>query len=245
MNRNFLRKELETVLDILDCDVDSIKQLARKSQRPLFHFFKGADLTNLDLSGEDLTGLNFDDASFKGSKLDNIVFDRGAFNNSVLSPEIAEFVDEYDVYLDDLLNHFDDFFYVFVRFRADELDRELKVLGFSNILLSNLSNVSVTTIRKARRGGVVSLNTAKSIADALINGGEKDIGENLLLRLPPIERQPYIQLLELNPTGGFEWRTRKDIISLSEGVANDDKSYMSSLGRWSPALLRIRALANS
>ena len=77
--------ELARVPAILEDESGSLKKIAQRTGLELFSFYRGANLRNLDLAGQDLTGLNFDNSDLRGTNLDEIRFNLGAFNNSNLN----------------------------------------------------------------------------------------------------------------------------------------------------------------
>ena len=217
-----IKSQFDITLKILCADTRSLRDLASLSERDSFTFYQGADLSGLDLAGQDLTGLNFDRADLRDSDLSNVSFDLGAFNGSELSKQFEDLKDEFDCFLEDALDdRITSGVYVFASFREHTLERAIKDAGFYYEQLAERSNLGLGTIRKARRSGVVALDTATAIARSIL----ERLGTDQPQSLTPFSRiaaQPMIRFLELMPSGGFRHIPRPRILELAETSARVD-----------------------
>ncbi len=181
------------VLEILRSDSQSLSELAAISGRDKFTFYRGADLTNLDLRGQNLTGLNFDNADIRFSRIDDTNFDKGAFNRTLVDASQAWATDEYESYFNELLDHPIRSVLIFCKIRPGMIDGLLYELGISFREFSNKIKVSENAIRKSRNGEVIAYETAVSVLK-----GYDDIVENLkepLSNFAVALRQPCLAFL--------------------------------------------------
>lgn len=203
------KSQLEQTLTILFSEESSLKLLAELSQSDAFDFYNYADLTNLDLSHQDLSGLNFDKADLRGSNLFNVTFDSGAFNNAKI--DTAFFRDDFDCYARDILSPIvKERIYVFCRFRPENIDEYVSESKITYRRLSEVSNLSLATIRKARQGGNVAITTAVDLLEALLATGKDAATKSTKLR------QPLLACYKLLPNGGFSQVRRDDMLRLTE-----------------------------
>jgi len=101
---SYFKNALLTTEKILRSESHSLKNLALISGYDILSFYRGAVLTGLDLSNQDLSGLNFEGADLTGSNLEGVLIDAGALNGSTLGPESGYLKDRYECYLNDLDN---------------------------------------------------------------------------------------------------------------------------------------------
>ena len=200
-------------LKILRSDKKSLKELAGISGVDVFRFFNHADLRNLDLSHQDLTGLNFFGVDFGNTRLDGISYDVGAFNGSKVLEKYSSLIDDFDFCLSDILDDLFKYLYVFVQIRPESLERTISTLRISYQGLANHSNINVGTLRKARRGEIIALETAQSVASSLLqieDEKSRDIESQLKFKIDLRQRrrnlllQPMIKLSQFSNSDGFK-----------------------------------------
>lgn len=203
---------LKKTLEILRSDKKSLKILSEISGIDVFRFFNHADLRNLDLSHQDLTGLNFFGTDFSNTKLDSISYDVGAFNGSKISEKYSSLIDDFDFCLSDILDELFKYIYVYVQFRTESLERAISVLRTSYQNLAHRSNINIGTLRKARKGEIISLETAQNIASSLLQieeEKENDLESQLNFKIEFLQRrksvilQPMIKLSQFNNNDRF------------------------------------------
>jgi len=212
-----LKSELETTLQILTADTSSLSELAYFSKRDQLTFYQGSDLSGLDLSGQDLTGLNFDRADLRSCNLANVNYDKGAFNGSKINSEFEELQDDFDCFLEDAIDdRITSGVYIFATFREETFHETISRAGLNYDRLATLSKISLTTIRKARRSGVVALDTASALSRVILDSLQvRDVSQaNSYQRR--IRAQPMIRFLELLQGGGFRPIPRAKILQLAE-----------------------------
>lgn len=223
------------VIETLMSEEDGLRVLAERSGFDPFRFYQGADLSGLDLSGQDLKGLNFERAILVESNLEGVSFDKGAFNGAVVSQEYANILDEFDFFMDDVFsaNRFN--LYYFGRFRNDNLERAISKSEMYYEDFASLARINPQTLRKARRGEIVSHETVTAICSALLDSWEQ-VGFDDLLGGDADLRQPFIQFLDLLPKGKFEHIPRlrfrevyrSEIISEQKNGPISPKDYRST-----------------
>lgn len=203
---------LNKTLEILRSEKKTLKTLAEISGLDVFRFFNHGDLRDLDLSHKDLTGLNFFGADFSNTKLDEISYDAGAFNGARLPEKYAILIDDFEFCLSDILDDLFRYVYVFVQFRTESLEKAITNLRVSYQSLAERSNINVSTLRKARRSEVVSLETAQSIASSLLEIEEEkstDVESQLNFNVEYKKRrkniimQPMIKLIQFSNNDRF------------------------------------------
>lgn len=214
-------------MKILQSTEKSIKSLASISGFEIFYFFNNCNLSNLNLENQDLTGLNFFGANLENSNLDGIVYDKGAFNGAKIPDRYSSLKDPYDFIISDILNRIFEYIYVFFRFREETLEASISHLGISYTELSKSSNINISTLRKARRGEVVSYETALGISKALITAKKFKLSspENSLISDKSLKNirlnllmQPMINILEFNNNDGFKAVDSSKINFLNENM---------------------------
>jgi hypothetical protein len=216
---NMKKNPFDRVMETLLSTERSLKVLAENSGYSILPFYRGANLTNLNLDGQDLTGLNFDNADLRFSNLTNTTYDEGAFNNSVLPDESGIRIDEFDCYMEDIVEEYTSSLYIFIKFRSDFLDKEITRLGLSYQEFSERCNLSTSTVRKARRSEVISIESAISICKNILDNKSK---------LP--SSQPCISVIYLANNRRFSIVSRKSLIIVSRCKSMVDNFRKSSLG---------------
>lgn len=212
-----INKKLQVTIDILSSDKNSLKDLAAISDYDQFSFYRGSDLSGLDLSGQDLTGLNFDGADLRRCNLAKTKFDLGAFNGAYLSVDHADLKDDFDGEFGDLEYENLERIYLFASFREESLEDAIELAELSYSTLAEVAGISSGTLRKARRSAAVSLESAIAIAQALTRRkGLKNFSNKGAL--DGVLKQPMIKFLSVNPAGGFLKVERKTVHRLLELV---------------------------
>jgi hypothetical protein len=162
-----LRDSLLVTSRILESEHHDLRHLAFLAEYDPFSFYNHSDLRNLDLSNQSLLGLNFYSADFSNSKLENVEYERGAFNGAKLPEEYSYLCDEYDFTLTDIMDRVFDYFYLFVEFREISIETAIEISGMSYSKLARNSQISTATLRNARKGYTVAMDTATAISRAL------------------------------------------------------------------------------
>lgn len=157
----------DKVVELLEHPSNSLKALAYISGYDPFSFYRGADLSNLDISDQDLTGLNFDGAELRGCNLSGVLFDKGAFNNAIIDEKFSYLNDGYDTYISDLISENTKNLHFFGKFRSEFIDKIVDSGLYSYGEISRRMNISTATLRKARRSEMLSIETVSKIADYL------------------------------------------------------------------------------
>lgn len=218
----------EVVMRILFDESGSLKRLAEISGLDPFSFFRGASLNGLDLSNQDLRGLNFEDADLRDANLENIEYDAGAFNGANLSGYAQSFRDPFEFYIDDIPIVTFSKIYVYARFRPSSLEACIQSTGMTYQVFGSLGTLNLTTLRKARRGQVVSIDTAYQICRTLVKAWSQD-SDKVQYEIPLFKevnssyrsfvqpKQPMIELLDLTGGGGFNSISRKRFLYFLEG----------------------------
>jgi hypothetical protein len=202
------------VMALLASPERSLKELARLSGLDEFTFYQGADLTSLNLSGQNLEGLNFDRADLRFSEIENTSFDAGAFNGSTLDDRQNWLIDEFEFYARDVFEHPISDILIFCKFRPDVLDRITYegVTTYGDFAQS--AGVSENALRKARRGKVVAYETAYRILTAI-----NDLNSRTGVPYPTptivrMMRQPVVAFLSGGINMPFKTVTRERLRNL-------------------------------
>jgi uncharacterized protein YjbI with pentapeptide repeats len=169
---NDFYKKISITSRILEEEDNSLKRLSEISGFDPFHFYNYADLSNLDVSNQSLLGLNFYGANFVNSNLDNVEYEKGAFNGSTVPEKYSYLLDGYDFTLGEMTDKIFDYFYIYTKFRESSLEAAISVAQLSYSRVAEMSGISTDTLRNARRGLVVSIDTATSIATCLISSSQ-------------------------------------------------------------------------
>jgi hypothetical protein len=206
-------RSLKEVIKLLTAETCSLKTLAYMSGYPPLTFYRSADLSGLDLSGQDLTGLNFDYADFYGSTLSDVKVDVGALNNSKLPVESMHLADDFDGYFDDAMADHAKRVYVFAKIRPGTIENFISEVGFSLAQFSEVCELSVNTLRKARNSQSIAIESVQGI-----NKGIKGIMSKSALSNMSISsvQQPCVSFVTVNPTGGFIAINRKKFLHYTE-----------------------------
>lgn len=217
MNDNQIRK----VISLMHSNESSLKILAESVGCSPYDFFRGADLTTLDLSNQDLTGMNFDGADLRFAKLNGIKYDMGAFNGSLLDKEQAWIADQYEFYAQDIFEHNNEEILIFCRFRGETIEQAVRELVPNYRQMADEAGISGTALRKARRGEVVAYETAASILKTVkAMASQFDFLNNKLIARTVL-RQPVVQFLSGGINQPFIHISRqryKDLISMREEI---------------------------
>jgi len=215
--------EFNKTLDMLLDESGSLVELARKSGLDAFTFYQGADFRGINLSNQDLSGLNFKGADFRSADLTDIKYDAGAFNGAVMSPIAESLMDAFEYYVEDLNLIWEKGLYIFGKFRPISLEYGIDLTKLTYEQFARKCEINLSTLRKARRGGVVSGDTLNKICCNLIDGWQtrlsSDSNQNELFDVLKITkvRQPFIELLNLNSDGGnFSPIPREMILEIFE-----------------------------
>lgn len=221
---NDLASQFMSVLAILESDDSDLKSLALRAKRDPFDFYQGADLSGLNLDGADLTGMNFDNANLRSANLKDVSFDLGAFNASYLGNDAFSLKDKFDCYLSDMELPQMGRIYYFASFRGETLEKFFELSKVSYSLFCDEAEISSRTLRNARRNEVVSSETARSICRAMTS-----IINDIKLyetKGASVLRQPMMQILSLEQSGGFTHLTRKELFVITEISKNlDERRY--------------------
>lgn len=204
-----LELALSKVPDILVDKSGDLKRLAKETGLEIFSFYRGANLRNLDLRGQDLTGLNFDSSDLRGTSLDGVRFNLGAFNNSNISFQYIGLKDEFVHYLRDAFSLFELGGLMFYgRFREESLERAIQWTGLNYGDFCLHAGINQITLRKARREEVVANTTIYAICRTIIKFPNMKTSGSDLFGVADAQSHPasyaFIQLLSLKSTGGFE-----------------------------------------
>lgn len=227
--------KIKRVVSILESDASSIKKLAEISNREIFSFFRYADLTGLDLRGQDLTGLNFDHADLRFSKVGSARFDAGAFNLSYLDKSQAWLKDEFEFLFEDLISFPSEEILIFARIRPELVDLALQVLRINFVKFAGFANVSANALRKARNNGVVAIETARAILIKLNDLIPSCVVHSAYLhdKVSKQLRQPIIQFLSGGNNGKFSHISRRKLehllilrkLKVQRSLETGDTSY--------------------
>ncbi|HEX8573881.1 MAG TPA: pentapeptide repeat-containing protein [Allosphingosinicella sp.] len=199
MTENNFQDELKQVLVLLQSGETSLVRLAAMSGRDPFTFYQRAHLTNLDLSGQDLRGLNFEGANLLGSKLEEVNYESGAFNGSILDPQYRSYEDDYIFRIEDILHPFVKRIFCYVEFRLGAIDAIIESAGFSYGDASARAKISSATLRKARRGEMIVIDSARAIGNFV--QGLSTSEEGYLHPSFSALRQPLAKILKLDEYG--------------------------------------------
>lgn len=214
-------KEYQVVLDMLLSEETGLISLASMTGRDVFDFYRSADLRGLCLAGQDLRGLNFENADLRSSDLSGITYDVGAFNGGLVDEKFGKLIDEFDGYLNDLLERQLRRIYFFVRFRSETLEKCFEVAGITYQDFARLAGINLGTLRKARKAQPVARATALAIAstmaDLIREAPEPD------KHLKHAINQPFVCFLELEHNGSFSPVLRKKMLSVIEASRDLDK----------------------
>lgn len=210
------------VLQIAESGETSLKALAHLTGLDPFNFYQGADLRELDLSGQDLTGLNFTRADLRFAIVDNISFDPGSFNGCDLDENQKWLADEYEFFSQDIVNHPSEEVLVFCRIRPEIIEKCIRELGVTYQDFSGGAGISSNALRKCRRGQVIAYETAKKVIE-FIEAVTADIRSNdySALICETFLRQPNFQLLSggLNMPFKHVSRSRlREIVAMREEI---------------------------
>lgn len=164
-----MTNHFDEVLNILKSDFHDLKGLASLSGRDSFRFYNGADLTNLDLSNQDLEGLNFDGADLRFTNLKNSTYDPGCFNLSILDQSQNYIKDTFDFNSDEIIKFPSDQLMAFVIIRPNTVDSLLSAFGMTYSYFADYANISTSSLRKSRTGKVIAVETAQHIFKSLRN----------------------------------------------------------------------------
>jgi hypothetical protein len=185
-----VRRDYHRALDMLLLESNSLKDLAQVSGRDPFGFYQGADLSNLDLSGQDLTGLNFDFADLSGSRLDNIDLDIGALNKSVIDSQYHELTDPYDLSMDDLSIPEVGALSLNFRMRPDTLESLVSSRGMYIRDFAIASNLTAASFWRIRNSYFVTFSTIRKLLDFILRERNMFIHSN---EEEHLLRQPCLQ----------------------------------------------------
>ncbi|WP_404714145.1 pentapeptide repeat-containing protein [Sphingomonas sp. MMS24-J13] len=150
-------------IEILVSKSGSLKALAKISGRDPFSFYRSADLSNLDLSQQDLTGLNFEGADLRFCNLADIRYDSGAFNGCIVDDANSHIKDQYEFYASDVEKFKTEEILLHCRVRPNIIDQFIEPFDMTLREFSKFSEVGLNSLRKARVGSVVAMETAKRI----------------------------------------------------------------------------------
>ncbi len=215
----------DRTLDILFDESGSLKTLAIKSGIEPFSFYRGANLSEINLYGQDLTGLNFRDTDLRGANLENVKFDPGAFNGAILSPYAEILRDDFEFYLEDVLIAWHAGLYFFARFRPESIEDAISSTGLNYGNFAKISDLNLSTLRNARRGRVVSGDTANKICwgirgNRVVSKGDPRQTSMFNELHNNYNRQPFVEVLTLHPTGGFGLVPRSELMDIIDNHPN-------------------------
>jgi hypothetical protein len=235
-----ISKSFEKTVSILESTENSLARLAEMTEFLPITFYRGADLRDLDLADQDLRGLNFEGADFRNSNLKNIIVDQGALNGAKLSESYQWMQDEFDLYIKDVTAAYADAFYGFVRFRGSSLETAILQSGLTYRDLSRAASLNTQTLRKARRGDVVAMSSASAIGRVLVERYQEIKSDLFVYGQRPAYLQPMIEMLSINPAGGFQRVYRSDYVRLLAyiEITEPARDRIGSGWRDSPATLR-------
>jgi hypothetical protein len=217
----------DAAMELLFDNSGLLRKLAQLSGFREFSFYNGASPVGLRLNGQDLRGLNFENADLRGADLEGVVFDPGAFNGAKLSSYAQSLKDDFEFYVEDIAIIRFASVYFYARFRPGSLDHAIASTGMTYRDFSLAAKISLQTLRKARRGQVVSCETTFQIAISLsriwresvtdddnqlrlLEDSLKEIARNNQVR------QPLIELLDLKRSGKFEKISRSEFVNSLE-----------------------------
>ncbi len=218
--------ELANVERLLQSDCRSLKGLAQMSGRDPFFFYRGADLSCLDLSGQDLTGLNFEKANFRSSNLDHVTYDAGAFNGSSLPSAYVSLADDFDSYLDDILIPQMKRISLYAQIRPESLENLFSVSRASYGSFSKEAQINQDTLRRARRGDVISHLTLTKIAFTMDSMSQASKAQVNLFQAS--HSQPMIKFLSLQNDGSYKHVPRKALLEFIEMSCHIDAVRVSA-----------------
>lgn len=208
-------KNLDGVQTILQSESSNLRDLASLSGRDPFTFYRGADLTGLDLSGQDLTGLNFERANLRSSNLDHVTYDMGAFNGSILNTNYSSLLDQFDSYLTDILLPQMERISLHAQIRPETIEHCFFVTNMSYRQFSVDSSLNLDTLRRARRGDVISHSSLKKIAYTMNELMKRTFYTSGSLSNAKL--QPMVKFLSLQSNGGtFRYVGRREIVRMTE-----------------------------
>lgn len=186
----------------------SLKELAELSGRDVFSFYRGANLSRLDLASQDLTGLNFEGADIRFSNLSGAKFDTGALNGCLIDKSQYWVKDRFEFYFDDLNHHDDSEILFHYRLRPGLVDEYLSALEMTYRSFAKIASVSEGALRKARSEGALSYDTAHKVMKHIIdlaNGGD-----GLSIAMCQRLRQPHVQFLSHGINSPFRIVSREE-----------------------------------
>lgn len=200
------------VTTLLCASTSGLKELAQASGLDTFDFYRGALLRGLDLSGQDLRGLNFDKADLRGSQLDNALFEAGSFNGSLIDAAYSDLQDKYVFYAEEVVRHPAKDILLFARFRDGFVENAVRGMGFHFQRFAELIGLGTNSLRKARLGDVIAIETAVKIVNGINKHGQNpligDVAELSLMR------QPLVQLLSGGNNSRFKTVERDEYLEL-------------------------------
>ncbi len=189
-----MTSKIDKVVEILVSESHQLNELAVISGRSPFRFYNGADLSGLDLSNQNLIGLNFDNADLRLSKLDGVLHDRGCFNRSILDNTQQWLKDEYEYNAQEIIDFPVEQILLFVRIRPSTIDTLIAQIGLPFGDFAGEVRVSTASVRKARQGKVIAMETAQ----AILEGCRRlmiERSEELYAKYGPMIEQPCASIL--------------------------------------------------
>jgi hypothetical protein len=240
--------DLNRVLDIALSGETKLVRLAELTGYNPFSFYEGADLVGLDISGQDLTGLNFNSANLTGTDLNNIKFSPGAFNGAKLDDQFTLLQDRFEYTLKEASSGLIQRIHFYPRFRDGALDLIARSLRVTYDYLAVSCGISPGTLRNARRGKYVTMDTVRSIHE-----GIGDLTK-LKAHIRPAEASSYMQPIlgftYITPDGNRRDLTRIEVSWLLDIARRLDRAsnrYSRDIGylwRDSPHILAWLAVYN-
>jgi hypothetical protein len=161
-----MNSAFDQVVEILKSDSHVLRDLVALTGRDRFRFFNGADLTGLDLSEQDLTGMNFDNADLRFSNLRLATHDPGCFNNSILDNDQHWLRDDFEFNATEIIQFPNEQLQAFVKMRPSIIDTIIGALGVKFDMFASRAELSLASLRKARQGKIVAVETAQSVLEA-------------------------------------------------------------------------------
>jgi len=233
-----MKNRFEKVIETLVLESGSLKDIASSTGCELYNFFQGADLSEVDLSNQDLTGLNFDRASLRGANLDGIQYNTGSFNRATLDQKYEEKKDKFQFDLQEI-SIFSKLLRFSARFRPnyiDEIRNELKIT-FEEI--ADRSRVSTQTLRKARHGLATTTHTMVSMTNGILS---------LITEYAPQKShllRPCLEIRRFAYNGGKKWYSWEEFLPLANFSISVREAYFSYPGHeneshyFAPGIFRV------
>ncbi|WP_203308823.1 pentapeptide repeat-containing protein [Sphingomonas beigongshangi] len=177
---------LQRVLAIAESGETNLVSLAKMTEFDQYRFYEGADLTGIDVSGQDVSGLSFFGANLTGANLSDILFSPGAFNGATVDAQYSALKDSFEFRISEVTDGYLQRIHLYATFRPGYIESVLSYLSVTYDNMANQCEISTSTLRKARRGELVSMETVKNISNGILlivrdRGADYPIDESIYM----------------------------------------------------------------